>query len=154
MNSFPFLSENCFFMRRVYYAVTPADLDSVVQELLPLIKVHRTVAFFGDLGAGKTTLIKRLCTALGVEDETSSPTFSLVNEYAGTTGPVYHLDLYRLESEEEAFSIGLLELFDGEKYCFIEWPELVEGYLPTQTLWLQILSLADGCRQITAVIEN
>ena len=138
-------------MKRIYTAAALADLDAVVQALLPLVHEHRTVAFVGDLGAGKTTLIKQLCTALGVAEATSSPTFALANEYAAPFGAVYHLDLYRLQTPDEAFSIGLMELFDGEKYCFIEWPEVVMDYLPTNTLWIQVLAQETGVRQITAV---
>lgn len=141
-------------MKQVYLAPHTDDLPSIAEALLDTIHQYRTVALVGEMGAGKTTLIKALCEALGVTDATSSPTFALVNEYAAPRGNVYHLDLYRLESVDEAFSIGLMELFDGKKYCFIEWPDLVSGYLPDQTLWIQVKRLENSTRQITAVVEG
>lgn len=142
-----------WLMKKIYTANDLSELPPIAQALLPLVHQCKTVALVGEMGAGKTTLIKALCTALGVQDATSSPTFALVNEYAAPMAPIYHLDLYRLQSEEEAISVGLLELFDGEKYCFIEWPDLVAGYLPASTLWIQVLALEQQQRQITAVLE-
>ena len=115
------------------------DLEAVAASLLPIIRGHRKVALIGEIGAGKTTLVKILCRMLGVEEVTSSPTFSIINEYQGERNRIYHIDLYRLQSEEEIISIGLLELLEQENdYCFIEWPNLVENYLPIDTLWLKI----------------
>jgi tRNA threonylcarbamoyladenosine biosynthesis protein TsaE len=115
------------------------DLEVVATTLLPIIREHRKVALIGEIGAGKTTLVKVLCRLLGVEEVTSSPTFSIINEYQGEADSIYHIDLYRLQSEEEVISIGLLELLEQENdYCFIEWPNLVEDYLPIDTLWLKI----------------
>lgn len=141
-------------MKQVYTAHHLDALPAIAEALADLIHRYRTVALVGEMGAGKTTLIKQLCIALGVEDATSSPTFALVNEYAATVGTIYHLDLYRLESVDEAFSIGLMELFDGQKYCFIEWPDLVSGYLPDQTLWIQVKLLENNARQITVVVGD
>lgn len=141
-------------MKQVYTAHHLDALPAIAEMLVDFIHQYRTVALVGEMGAGKTTFIKQLCIALGVDDATSSPTFALVNEYAAATDTVYHLDLYRLESVDEAFSIGLMELFDGKKYCFIEWPDLVSDYLPHQTLWIQVKLLENNARQITVVVED
>ncbi|MGH1336798.1 MAG: tRNA (adenosine(37)-N6)-threonylcarbamoyltransferase complex ATPase subunit type 1 TsaE [Aureispira sp.] len=114
------------------------ELKDLIPTLLPFIQRHRKIAFVGEMGAGKTTLIKLLCAALGALDSATSPTFAIINVYATETVPIHHMDLYRLNSEEEGFSIGLLELFDDNSYCFIEWPQVMEAYLPEETLWLTI----------------
>jgi tRNA threonylcarbamoyladenosine biosynthesis protein TsaE len=118
-----------------------ADLDALralIPTLLPFVQKHKKIAFVGEMGAGKTTLIKLLCEALDALDTATSPTFAIVNVYATPTIPIHHLDLYRLNSEEEGFSIGLLELFEDNSYCFIEWPQVMEAYLPEETLWLTL----------------
>lgn len=131
------------------------DLPIIVTELLPIIATHRTIALIGEIGAGKTTLTKLICQALGVKEVTSSPTFSIINEYKGKEHTIYHIDLYRLNSEEEIISIGLLELLDQENdYCFIEWPDLIEDYLPKDTLWLKIEATnLEGERKISIFFE-
>lgn len=113
-------------------------LQELIPTLLPFIQQHKKIAFVGEMGAGKTTLIKLLCEALGALDVATSPTFAIINVYATPTLPIHHMDLYRLNSEEEGFSIGLLELFDDNSYCFIEWPQVMEAYLPEETLWISI----------------
>lgn len=91
---------------------------------------NTVLLFSGDMGAGKTTLIRALCRHLGVQDAMSSPTFALVNEYRLPSGaPVYHMDLYRLRSEEEAEGAGLVDLIDSGALCFVEWPERAPGIL-------------------------
>ena len=92
---------------------------------------QKLIAFQGDLGSGKTTLIKALIQAIGIKEQGSSPSFSLINVYQNQENRVYHCDLYRLESYEEALDIGLEDyLADEESWCFIEWPEVVEFLLP------------------------
>ena len=110
---------------------TLAELPKAAQTLLENTQGETVYAFRGHMGAGKTTLIKALCKELGVEDEVSSPTFSLVNEYHTSGGEtVYHFDFYRIENEEEAFDIGYEEyLYSGHR-CFIEWPEKILYLLP------------------------
>lgn len=104
------------------------------------------------MGAGKTTLIKILCAKLGVEDSVTSPTFSIVNEYAGNEGPVYHFDFYRLKSQNEALDMGYEEYFYSGNYCFIEWPEKIAGLIPEQYTGVRIHVADDGSRQIS--VEN
>ena len=109
---------------------------------------RRVFAFKGDLGAGKTTLIKALSAELGVEGGTSSPSFSIVNEYAGTTGPVYHFDLYRLKDAHELEGIGFTEYLDSGKYCFVEWPELAKNLLPHDAVRVRMKVAASGDRTV------
>lgn len=100
---------------------------------------EKIFAFYGDLGAGKTTLIKELCVQLEVEDETSSPTFAIYNEYfSEKEGSVYHFDFYRINSLEEALDIGIEELFYSDSYCFIEWPEKIDNLLPENYVRVEI----------------
>lgn len=90
------------------------------------------------MGAGKTTLIKELCKQLGSEDNFSSPTYSIVNEYTSPHGKLYHMDCYRLKSAEEALNIGIEDYLNGENYCFVEWPELIEQFLPADVIKISI----------------
>ena len=88
-------------------------------------------AFYGQMGAGKTTFIKALCDALGVEDDVNSPTFTIVNEYRTAKGfPIYHFDFYRINKTSEAYDIGMDEYFSGDGLCFMEWPEKIQEILP------------------------
>lgn len=104
----------------------------------------RIFAFYGSMGAGKTTIIKSICKALGAIDIVSSPTFTLVNEYRTSTGEtLYHIDFYRIKKQEEVFDFGIEEYLDGKSYCFMEWPELIEEILPDETINVRI-SVADN----------
>ena len=99
------------------------------------------IAFYGAMGAGKTTFITSLCRTLGVKDDVNSPTFTIVNEYRSSAGePVYHFDFYRINRLSEAMDIGLYEYFDSGSLCLIEWPEMIEELLPEETLKVQILT--------------
>ena len=90
----------------------------------------KTLLFYGNMGAGKTTLIKEICKQLGVNDRVSSPTFSIINEYEAENDIIYHFDLYRMEDEEEAYQVGFEEYIDSGHWIFIEWPERLEKLLP------------------------
>lgn len=123
-------------------------LPQAATEFLQALSGKRIFAFHGELGAGKTSFIKALCTRLGVKDAMSSPSFSLVNEYHGKDGnPVYHFDLYRLRKAEEAFDIGFEEYLYSGNYCFVEWPEKAEEFLPEETVHVFIRDLG-GSREI------
>lgn len=126
----------------------PEDAPELAAALLHSCSDRRVFAFKGDLGAGKTTLIKALSAELGVQGGTSSPSFSIVNEYAGTAGPVYHFDLYRLKDAHELEGIGFTEYIDSGRYCFVEWPELAHDLLPTNTVWVRLTQLSDGERTV------
>ena len=107
------------------------DLPTVAKRILNFSGRGDIVIFKGQLGAGKTTLIKELCKELGIEDNVTSPSFSIINEYMdGNSEHVYHFDFYRIKEVEEATNIGVEEYFYSGKLCFIEWPEKVEDLLP------------------------
>ncbi|MEM9983632.1 MAG: tRNA (adenosine(37)-N6)-threonylcarbamoyltransferase complex ATPase subunit type 1 TsaE [Bacteroidota bacterium] len=125
------------------------DLPDLAAQILGSCNRVRIFAFSGDLGAGKTTLVQHLCRKLGVKDKVTSPTFSLVNEYASPAGPVYHFDFYRIEDEEEAYDIGADEYFDSGYYCLIEWPERIPTLLPGESARLALSMGIDGTRQIS-----
>ncbi|MDQ3101377.1 MAG: tRNA (adenosine(37)-N6)-threonylcarbamoyltransferase complex ATPase subunit type 1 TsaE [Bacteroidota bacterium] len=117
----------------------PADATIVARMILSSYPDRRIFTFTGDLGAGKTTLIKGFCEALGVKEGTSSPSFSIVNEYRTMTDQqIYHFDLYRLKIERELEDIGFAEYLNSGTFCFIEWPELAESLLPAETLHLHM----------------
>jgi tRNA threonylcarbamoyladenosine biosynthesis protein TsaE len=113
------------------------------------------VAFEGEMGAGKTTLIRALCAALGVADEVSSPTFALVNEYRTEQDkPVYHFDFYRIDAEEEATRLGAAEYFDSGYLCLVEWPARVAGLLPAPRLLVELAVTGSESREIQLSIIN
>lgn len=124
-----------------------ADIEGIggVSRLLLEEYSHKKcIAFFGELGAGKTTLIKNMCTLLEVKDDVSSPTFALVNEYhTHDEKHVYHFDFYRIKSIEEAYDLGADEYFDSGQYCFIEWPEMIDDLLPKDCLEVHIKLIND-----------
>ena len=109
---------------------------------------HHVFAFYGSMGAGKTTFIKAICEELGVEDVVTSPTFAIVNEYEGEC-PIYHFDFYRIKKLEEVYDMGYEDYFYGDGLCFIEWPEMMEELLPEGTIKVQIKENADGTRTVS-----
>jgi tRNA threonylcarbamoyladenosine biosynthesis protein TsaE len=114
-------------------------LPSSVKKLLKHAGENRIFAFYGSMGAGKTTIIKAICKILGATDIVSSPTFTLVNEYrASNEETLYHIDFFRIKKKEEVFDFGIEEYLTGDSYCFMEWPELVEEILPHGTMRIRI----------------
>lgn len=127
------------------------ELNTIAKEIIT-IATHKVLLFYGEMGVGKTTLIKEICTVLGVEDVTHSPTFSLVNEYETNNGEtVYHFDFYRIKDEEEAYDIGIEDYLYSNNWCLIEWPKNVKNLLPLETVDVCISLLENGERNINIV---
>jgi tRNA threonylcarbamoyladenosine biosynthesis protein TsaE len=122
--------------------ITIKDKNSLIKgakEFLKLTSGKKIFAFYGSMGAGKTTIIKAICETLGVKDTVTSPTFTIVNEYRTFAGEsIYHIDFYRIKKTEEVFDFGIEEYLGNDSYCFMEWPEMVEGILPPETVPVRI----------------
>ncbi|MCQ2069139.1 MAG: tRNA (adenosine(37)-N6)-threonylcarbamoyltransferase complex ATPase subunit type 1 TsaE [Bacteroidaceae bacterium] len=134
--------------------ITIQDLDHIEEAAREFIKNmgdDTVFAFYGKMGAGKTTFIKALCKLLGVEDEVNSPTFAIINEYRSETTAelIYHFDFYRIKKLEEVYDLGYEDYFYSGALCFIEWPELVEELLPLDAKKVTITENSDGSRTIT-----
>jgi tRNA threonylcarbamoyladenosine biosynthesis protein TsaE len=114
-------------------------LNAAARQLLKKTGDKKIFAFYGVMGAGKTTIIKAICEFLGAVDIVSSPTFTLVNEYRTSEGnALFHIDFYRIKKQEEVYDFGLEEYLTGDSYCFMEWPELIEELLPPETVRVRI----------------
>jgi len=125
------------------------ELDNAAAEILSFDTNNRVFLFYGEMGAGKTTLIKSLCKQLGTDDNVTSPTFAIVNEYIGTDNNIYHFDFYRLKNQSEAMDIGFEEYLYSGKYCFIEWPEKIPDLLPLRYVTVKIQALDANSRSIS-----
>lgn len=135
--------------------ITINDLASIrdaARRFVENIGESTVFAFYGKMGAGKTTFIKAVCEELGVEDVITSPTFAIVNEYrSDSTGElVYHFDFYRIKKIDEVYDMGYEDYFYSGALCFIEWPELVEDLLPGDAVMVKITEEADGSRKVVA----
>jgi len=116
-----------------------SELDDLSKIILNNRKERDIICFYGEMGVGKTTLIKVICKELGIEDNVSSPTFSIVNEYISSLGDsVYHFDFYRVKDEEEALDMGYEEYFFKNSLCFVEWPEKVSSLIPEEAFKIKI----------------
>lgn len=130
----------------------PEELHTVTSEIIPYLQRFPVAAFYGEMGAGKTTFIKSLCQTLGVTDVVNSPTFSLINEYKTAQGEsVYHFDFYRMKTLTEVYDLGYEDYFYSGCLCLIEWPELIEPLLPAEHLKIQITVLDSKKRTIEFV---
>jgi len=133
------------------YSIDGLDqLKTAATEILAALE-YPLVLFIGQLGAGKTTLIKYLIDGLGSKDEGSSPSYSLINEYQCNNKKVFHIDLYRLNSPEEAFQLGIEEYLYSDNYCFVEWPQLILDYIQDPYHIISIEILENNDRKITLV---
>lgn len=129
------------------------DLDHIreaAREFICKMGEGSVFAFYGSMGAGKTTFVKAICEELGVEDVITSPTFAIVNEYrSDSTGElIYHFDFYRIKKLEEVYDMGYEDYFYSGALCFIEWPELIEELLPEDAVRVTIKETEDGCRSV------
>ena len=127
------------------------SLDKIAdaaQEFVSQIGEKRVFAFYGGMGAGKTTFIKAVCDQLGVNDAVTSPTFAIVNEYNSLMGPIYHFDFYRIKRASEVLDIGFDDYIYSGNLCLMEWPELIEDFLPEETTIVKIMEIENGMRKI------
>ena len=137
------------------------DIDHIreaAREFIEHIGEHRVFAFYGKMGAGKTTFIKAICEELGVDDVITSPTFAIINEYTTAhqpsdislqTSTIYHFDFYRIKKLEEVYDMGYEDYFYSGALCFIEWPELIEEILPDDAIRVSITEQEDGSRVVS-----
>ncbi len=128
-----------------------ADLKPLAKALIGLTSGNTVFALYGNLGSGKTTLVQEICRQLGVTESMTSPTYSIVNEHSYNNKPLYHIDLYRLKSEEEAIQVGLEEYLFSGNLCFVEWPDHFENLLPEQHIKIFIRKLENDSRTIEVV---
>lgn len=127
------------------------NISDAAREFIRQMGDDTVFAFYGKMGAGKTTFIKAICKELGVTDEVNSPTFAIINEYRSQTTSelIYHFDFYRIKKMEEVYDLGYEDYFYSGALCFIEWPELVEELLPIDAKKISIDEITDGARIIT-----
>ena len=126
-----------------------SSINEAAQQFFAQMGDHKVIAFYGKMGAGKTTFIKALCQTLGVEDVITSPTFSLVNEYTDSEGnSIFHFDFYRIKKLDEVYDMGYEDYFYGGSLCLLEWPELIEDILPEEALKVTITEEANGSRKL------
>ena len=126
------------------------EIDDAARQFIASMCDSKVFAFYGKMGAGKTTFIKAVCEALGVDDVITSPTFAIVNEYqSATTGEsIYHFDFYRIKKLEEVYDMGYEDYFYSGCLCFLEWPELIEELLPEDACKVTIEETSDGARMV------
>ncbi len=128
---------------------TLSDINSAADEFLNATAGNKHFAFYGSMGAGKTTFIKALCQKLNVIDVVASPTFAIINEYhTSDNNKIFHFDFYRIKDIEEVYNIGYEDYFYSNNYCFLEWPELVEELLPEHVTKVRISEAENGTRII------
>lgn len=126
------------------------EMGKAAQEFVAAMDDRTVFAFYGKMGAGKTTFIKAVCEELGVEDVINSPTFAIVNEYVDGKGePIYHFDFYRIKKEQEVLDIGYEDYVYSGNVCFMEWPELIENLLPDDAVKVTIEEETDGSRKVS-----
>ncbi len=124
-------------------------IREAAREFISQMGDHRVFAFYGKMGAGKTTFVKAICEELGVEDVITSPTFAIVNDYSSPSTQIYHFDFYRIKKLEEVYDMGYEDYFYSGALCFIEWPELIEPLLPDDAVRVTIEEQPDGTRTVS-----
>jgi tRNA threonylcarbamoyladenosine biosynthesis protein TsaE len=142
-------------MKKLEYIIQhESEIRSVITDFFSQTNGCKIFTFSGNLGAGKTTFIKELCKHLHSTDEISSPTYSIVNEYTIPDNKlIFHMDLYRLKSTDEALDAGIDEYLNSEEYCFIEWPEIIANLLPKKIVEIVIEKISDNQRKIIIFIS-
>lgn len=137
-------------MMNTTYKLQLTDIECVARQFVEEQSDGRVFAFYGQMGAGKTTFIAAVCKALGIEEPVNSPTFAIVNEYVADNGEtVYHFDCYRLNTLRDALNIGIEEYFASGNICFIEWAENIEELLPVDAVRVNIVVEDDGSREVS-----
>lgn len=140
---------------RVFHEVAIADLAKVAQVFVQKAESHKVWLLFGEMGSGKTTFIKALCSHLGVVDVMTSPTFSIVNEYiTRDNNKIFHFDFYRIKNEAEAYDIGTEEYLYSGNYCFIEWPEKIPTLIPAERAEVTIHSENQNQRTLALFVHD
>lgn len=146
------LRQNRSLQKKMIMMIKIDSIDRIqeaAKEFVAQMGDNKVFAFYGKMGAGKTTFIKAICEELGVKDVVNSPTFAIVNEYTDGEGePIFHFDFYRIKKESEAYDIGFEEYVYSGHLCFMEWPELIEDLLPENTVRVIIEELEDGSREV------
>jgi tRNA threonylcarbamoyladenosine biosynthesis protein TsaE len=130
-------------------------INEAARDFIAQMGQHTVFAFYGKMGAGKTTFVKAVCEQLGVEDVITSPTFAIVNEYRSETTAevIYHFDFYRIKKLEEVYDMGYEDYFYSGALCFIEWPELIEELLPDDAVRITISEQPDGSRTVSLIVQ-
>lgn len=123
------------------------ELQEIVTQIIEKISYSR-ILFIGELGAGKTTMIKEIMKQMGCKDQGSSPSYSIINQYEGKDAPIYHIDLYRMETVEETFALGIEEILYSGHYCFVEWPQIIMDFIDEDYHVLQIEIIENNHRKI------
>lgn len=128
------------------------NIHTAAKQFVDNMGTSKVFAFYGKMGAGKTTFIKAICEVFGVDDVITSPTFAIVNEYTAASGaPIYHFDFYRIKKIEEVYDMGYEDYFYSNNLCFLEWPELIENLLPGDAVRVTIREEEDGTRTVETV---
>lgn len=128
------------------------NIHAAAKQFVDNMGTSKVFAFYGKMGAGKTTFIKAICEVFGVDDVITSPTFAIVNEYTAASGtPIYHFDFYRIKKIEEVYDMGYEDYFYSTNLCFLEWPELIENLLPGDAVRVTIREEEDGTRTVETV---
>ena len=136
-------------MEKTYICNELEELHGIAADILDSFPGPGLFALYGEMGSGKTTLIKRFCSILGSIDNVTSPTFALINEYqTEDAGPIYHFDVYRIKKLEEVMDIGYETYFYSGNYIFVEWPEMITELLPEEYVYIKIREIEDNKREI------
>lgn len=142
-------------MEKIYEEVQLEEMSDLASDLLQSFGNQKVWQFIGDLGAGKTTLIKELCEKAGVQDIVQSPTFSMVNEYQTTDGEIiYHFDCYRLKNKEEALDFGIEEYLFSGNLCLVEWPQVIQSLFPDDFLTISLRNTPAGNRRVVVQTQD